>query len=130
MTYLVDTSAWVRHFARRDSFDLRSHCEPDERVLCLPIYQEILQGIRDDAAYRRVKEALDAAVIVDDPLDRELCIHAATLYRIARRQGLTVRSSANCLIGASAIRHGLTVLHSDRDFTALARISELRQQEV
>jgi predicted nucleic acid-binding protein len=31
------------------------------------------------------------------------------LYRAARRNGLTVRSSVDCLIAASATRHGLEV---------------------
>jgi hypothetical protein len=126
--YLVDTSVWIRHFSRADTLDLRDICDPEERVLCLPVYQEILQGIREDAAFRRLKRILDAALVVDDPLDRELFVDAIGLYRLARKQGITVRSSIDCLIGASAIRHGLTVLHSDRDFPALARVSRLCEE--
>jgi hypothetical protein len=128
--YLVDTSVWIRHFSKKDDFDLRSVCVPDKRVLCLPIYQEILQGIRDEGAFRRIKSILNAAVIVDDPMDRNLFGEAVDLYRLARRQGVTVRSSIDCLIAASAIRHGLTVLHSDRDYSALAGLSELRERSV
>jgi hypothetical protein len=40
---------------------------------------------------------------------------------------LTVRSSLD-LIAACAIRHSLTVLHTDRDYTSLSRISPLRTQ--
>ena len=43
----------------------------------------------------------------------------------ARRAGLTVRSSVDCLIAACAIRHSLTVLHHDRDFDLLAKVSAL-----
>ncbi|MFP4432759.1 MAG: PIN domain-containing protein [Spirochaetaceae bacterium] len=127
--YLVDTSVWIRHFSKRDSFDLRSICRPEERVLCLPVYQEILQGIGEDTAFRRMKIIMENAVIVDDPIDRALVMDAVSLYRLARRQGVTVRSSIDCLIAASGIRHGLVVLHSDRDYSALAQISELRQQQ-
>jgi len=31
----------------------------------------------------------------------------------------------DCLIAACAVRHGLTVLHHDRDFDLLARVSAL-----
>ena len=55
---------------------------------------------------------------------------AIALYRRARRAGVTVRSSADCLIAACAIRHDLTVLHVDRDFTQLARISHLSERRV
>ena len=127
--YLVDTSVWIRHFSKKDEFDLRSVCEPHERVLCLPIYQELLQGIRDEGAFRRMQNILNAAVIVDDPMERAIYDHAVSLYRFARRQGLTVRASVDCLIAASAIRHRLTVLHADRGFPALASVSELQQQQ-
>ncbi len=128
--YLVDTSAWIRHFSRTDSFDLRTICPPDDRVLCLPVYQEILQGIRDESAYRTVKRALDAAQFVEKPMELSLFEEAAQLYRLARRQGITIRSSVDCLIAASAIRHDLIILHHDRDFPRLARISTLREQQV
>jgi predicted nucleic acid-binding protein len=36
----------------------------------------------------------------------------------------------DCLIAACAIRHGLTVLHNDRDYPALARVSELQQRQI
>ncbi|MEW6279576.1 MAG: hypothetical protein AB1758_13185 [Candidatus Eremiobacterota bacterium] len=39
-------------------------------------------------------------------------------------------SSADCLIGACAVRHSLEVLHHDRDFTQLARISPLRERQI
>ena len=128
--YLVDTSAWVRHFSRTDHFDMRAICPPEERVMCLPVYQEILQGIREEMAYRRIRAILDAATWVEDPLGPEVYTHAVDLYRSARRQGLTIRSSIDCLIAACAIRHDLTVLHYGRDYPALARISLLKEQEI
>ena len=53
---------------------------------------------------------------------------AVNLYRRARRAGVTVRSGVDCLIAACALRHNLTVLHADRDFTNLARISALEER--
>ena len=50
------------------------------------------------------------------------------LYRAARRAGFTPRSGVDCLIAACALRHGLTVVHVDRDYAALARISPLSQR--
>lgn len=128
--YLVDTSVWIRHLSKSDSFDLRSLCNPDQRILCLPVYQEILQGIRDERSFRRMKSILDSAIMVDDPLDRGLFGQTVGLYRLARKQGVTVRSSIDCLIAASAVRHGLTVLHSDRDYAALGQVSELQERSV
>ncbi|NBB90533.1 MAG: PIN domain-containing protein [Spirochaetes bacterium] len=128
MMKLVDTSVWIRHFSSADPFDLRSFCAVEWRVICLPIYQEILQGIRDETAFRRIREALDAATMIESPLPRDRYFEAGQLFRAARRQGLTVRSSVDCLIAACAIHHNLIVLHSDRDFPALAKVSVLKQE--
>ena len=46
------------------------------------------------------------------------------------RAGVTVRSSVDCVIAACALRHDLTVLHVDRDFTNLARVSHLEARDV
>jgi predicted nucleic acid-binding protein len=41
-----------------------------------------------------------------------------------------VRSSADCLITACALRHDLQVLHRDRDFAKIARVSALRHRSL
>ena len=48
------------------------------------------------------------------------------LYRQARVSELTVRKHIDCLIAAVAISHDVPLLHADRDFDALATVSELR----
>ena len=53
-----------------------------------------------------------------------------TLRQPARRTGVTVRSSVDCLIAVCAIRNDLTLLHHDRDFDQLARIAPLRSHDV
>jgi predicted nucleic acid-binding protein len=63
---------------------------------------------------------------VESPLGAEVFDEAIKLFRQARRAGVTIRSSVDCLIAACAIRHDLEVLHRDRDFAALASVSELR----
>ena len=46
---------------------------------------------------------------------------AAGLYQTCRRAGETVRALTDCLIGAVALRVGVSVMHHDRDFDVLAR---------
>jgi predicted nucleic acid-binding protein len=102
----------------------------EEVVTCLPVIQEVLQGFGDERAYRLAKESLFAFPLVDSPLRDEVFLQATELYRSARRRGRTIRSSTDCLIAASAIRHDLTVLHVDRDFGELAEVSALRHRRV
>ncbi len=127
---LVDTSAWIEVFRKPPRLDLLAVGGLDEVVTCLPVVQEVLQGFRDEAAFRVAREAMLSLPCVESPLDQARFEEAAGLYRAARRAGLTVRSSTDCLIAACAIRHGITVLHRDRDFSAIARVSPLLERNL
>lgn len=128
--YLLDTSAWIEILRRPARLRLEAVAEIDDVATCLPVVQEVLQGFRDEAAYRTAREALLSFPLVEAPLRQEVYDVAIDLYRTARRSGLTVRSGVDCVIAACALRNGLTVAHHDRDFEILARISALQVREV
>ena len=127
---LVDTSVWIEVFRRPARVSREQHVDFDDVVTCLPVVQEVVQGFRDEAAYGRARRAMLALPVVDSPMREEVFLHAADLYRAARRTGLTIRSGVDCVIAASAIRHRLEVLHHDRDYDAIARISSLRSRRL
>jgi len=102
----------------------------EEVATCLPVVQEVLQGFRDEPAFRVARDAMLAFPIVESPLRAVVFDEAIRLYRVARRAGLTIRSGVDCLIAACAIRNGLDVLHHDRDFDLLAGVSQLRAREI
>jgi predicted nucleic acid-binding protein len=126
---LVDTSVWIDVF-RRPGLDLTGLVELDEVVTCLPVVQEVLQGFRDEKAFQIARQAILSFPIVEAPMTQPLFLEAVALYRDARRQGVTVRSSVDCLIAACALRHDLEVLHHDRDFKALSHTSALKQRAI
>jgi predicted nucleic acid-binding protein len=127
---LVDTSAWIEVFRRPSRLDLESVVEFDDIVTCLPVVQEVLQGFTTDDDFRKARTSMLALPIVESPMPAAVFGEAVDLYRRARRAGVTVRSGVDCLIAACAIRHDLEVLHNDRDYPALARVSELRQRPI
>ncbi len=127
---LVDTSVWIEFFRQSSDLDLEAVVDLEEVVTCLPVLQEVLQGFDDQRAYHLACEAMLAFPMVESPLSEEVFQLAIDLFRSARRGGLTVRSSVDCLIGACALRSSLTVLHRDRDFDSLARISPLDVKRV
>jgi predicted nucleic acid-binding protein len=127
---LVDTSAWIEVFRKPPRLVLADVVEFDEIVTCLPVVQEVLQGFSDDLAFRKARESMLALPVVESPLGEHVWLDAVDLYRRGRRAGLTIRSGIDCVIAACAIRHGLTVLHHDRDYPAIARISDLRQRAI
>ena len=128
--FLVDTSVWVLVFRRFDPLDLEQVVEFEQIVTCLPVRQEVLQGIRDEGAFRKTRDAMLALPLVESPMEKELFAEAVDLYRSARRAGITVRSSVDCLIAACAVRNGLTVLHHDRDYAHLSTVSPLQARSV
>jgi len=127
---LVDTSVWIEVFRKSPRVQLESQVDFDEIVTCLPVIQEVLQGFNAEPAFLRARESMLAFPIVEVPLGRDVWLEAVDLYRSGRRLGLTIRSSVDCLIAACAIRHQLEVLHRDRDFDALARVSALRARDI
>ncbi|MBZ5639583.1 MAG: PIN domain-containing protein [Acidobacteriia bacterium] len=127
---LVDTSVWVEVFRKATRFRLESVVATDDVATCLPVVQEVLQGFRDERAFALARDAMLSFPVVESPLRTEVVLEAANLHRAARRGGLTVRSGVDCLIAACAIRNGLTVLHRDRDFDLIARISSLESRAI
>lgn len=128
--YLVDTSVWVEVFRKPPGLNLRAIIPVRQIATCLPVLQELLQGIDDNRLFLAARDAMNSFPVVESPLSSEVFLEAVQLYRLARRAGLTVRSSTDCLIAACALRNNLTVVHRDRDFEALAGVSTLRTMVV
>jgi len=128
---LVDTSAWIEVFRRDPLITLDDITDDLDRIAtCLPVIQEVLQGFDDERAFRVAQTAMYALPCVEASLSRTLVDSAIDLFRLARRAGVTVRSSTDCLIAACAVRHGLSVVHCDRDYRHLARIAPLQQSDL
>lgn len=122
---LIDTSAWIEFLRGTES----PVCQEVERLLGAelavtdPVAMEVLAGARNDKHLQDLRGLLGRAELLRcDAVDY---LAAAMLYRQCRLKGETVRRLLDCLIAAAAIRHGVPVLHSDADFEALARHTEL-----
>ena len=123
---LVDTSAWIEVLKGRAGSRYRDAVAGEEVVTCLPVMQEVLQGIDDERTFQMASAAFADIPMLENPLTRSIFDDAVHLYREARRAAITVRSGVDCIIAVCAIRHNATILHIDRDFTHLARISPLK----
>jgi hypothetical protein len=121
---LVDTSIWIELLARNPRQVVREE-DLFSFVTCGPVVQEVLQGLRPGVQSDAFRTAFLAIPVLSDPVPLSLFIAAAEIYRQGRRRGLTIRSSADCLIAAIAIDHGIPVWHRDRDFSAIARYTAL-----
>ena len=123
---LVDTSAWIEFLRGTESRVCREveSLLGDDLAVTDPVAMEVLAGARDDKHLQDLRGLLGRAELLRcEPVD---FLTGAMLYRQCRQKGETVRRLLDCLIAATAIRHGVPVLHSDADFEALARHTELR----
>ena len=122
---LIDTSAWVE-FLRDTGSPI---CERVDAVLgsrfatCDAVRMEVLAGARTEEHLQQLRRLLARATLLPtESIDYDV---AASVYRICRARGKTVRRLIDCLIAAVAIRAKVPVLHVDADFTAIAEITEL-----
>ena len=121
---LVDSSVWIDWLrgAATDAVRFVQAREPFEEIaLTQMIYLEVLQGVSSDRQYAECQRVLGAQTMLQ-PLDAQTTFEAAAqLYRRARKQGLTIRKSTDCLIAAIALEQGAMLVHNDRDFLTLAQ---------
>lgn len=126
---LVDTSAWI-DFLRGVNSDQRRALHrliEEEEDICLTgiILTEILQGVKNDPDYRRLKDyLLDFPIF--GPKGIETYLRAAQIYRDCRKQGKTVWKTVDCLIAAVCLENKLPLLHRDRDFDLIAACTDLK----
>ena len=126
---VVDTSVWIGVLTDTDARPAR-RCvqliEAGEPVaLTEVILTEILQGLGSERESRLVERHLRAFPILRLE-DLDDFVLAAALYRSARRAGVTIRKTLDCLIAAPCVRTGAPLLHADEDFDRLATCTALR----
>ena len=125
---LADTSVWIDAFNginNKYSKILDKMIEDNSIVLCPIIIQEVLQGIKNDNYFEKVKRALYGFEVLSiDPID--LVFGAAVMYRSLRKKGITIHKSNDCQIAYYAIKHNVPLLHRDNDFNNIAKHSSLK----
>ena len=118
--YLADTSAWNRSalaFDRWSELTLR-----DELVLCAPVRLELLYSARGRRDYRAFRA--DLRGFRDLRVDSWVTDFAEVIQaRLAGRSAHRGPTVVDLLVAATAARHGAILLHYDRHFDAIARVT-------
>lgn len=127
---VVDSSVWIDFFVDRPT----AACDALDRLLAdghirlvvpdLVLY-EVLRGFRDERALRQARLLLQT-LSVEPCGGEDIALAAAEHYRLLRARGITVRSSIDVMIAAFCIERDYLLLHSDRDFDAIAAHRGLR----
>lgn len=123
MIVIVDTTVWVDFFADRPDPHVAalesSIKRKDDVCICGIILTEVLQGIRKEKDYKKIKDLFDRLIFF--PMAYASFIKAAEIYRSLRRKGITIRKPLDCMIASVAIEHGIPLLHNDRDFDLIEK---------
>ncbi|MBI4703243.1 MAG: PIN domain-containing protein [Deltaproteobacteria bacterium] len=129
MKALVDTTVWSLALRRRPSHlsavqravvrELADLIGDDLAVLVGSVRQEVLSGVRDQGAFRRLRQHLRA--FADETLTAEDYEVAAEASNRCRAAGVA-SSSVDMLICAVALRRGFEVFTTDADFDRYAAV--------
>ena len=123
---LVDTSVWIDFLAGRTTRAVehfRGRLEAREAfALTELIYLEVLQGVREPDAARKVSAYLRGQLFLAPRRGLQTYDAAADLYRRCRAAGVTVRSTIDCLVAQTAVDYRAVLLHGDRDYERIARV--------
>jgi len=124
MRVLIDTCVWTRFLRRGRPADdavageVRRLIRADAVQLLGCIRQELLSGIRPQDRFGQLKEYL--RFYPNLPLDVEDDENAASYYNLCRDNGIS-GTLVDLLICAAAVRHGLRIFTTDKDFEHYAR---------
>ena len=127
---VVDSSVWIDFFNARNSVarhELRRLLHDGHTRLVVPdlVLYEVLRGFRDERALRQARLLLQT-LSVEPCGGEDIALAAAEHYRLLRARGITVRSSIDVMIAAFCIERDYLLLHSDRDYDAIAAHRGLR----
>jgi len=122
---LIDSSVWigllrgVEEDVREVGLLVRG---ASRAVVCGPVVQEVLQGIREDMAREKVALRLRAFPFLESTWDHYAS--AATLYARLRSAGVTV-PAVDALIAVHAIRANIALFTRDKHFGLMCQYSSL-----
>jgi len=89
------------------------------------IITEFLQGFRNDDDFEAAKKIMDS-LIYCDMLGKDIALKSAINFRFLRKNGITIRKTADIIIGTFCIEHELPLLHNDKDFEPMEKYLDLR----
>jgi len=118
---LVDSSVWIAHLrGHRTSSTAKLEAEARRQPLLIGdlIVLEVLQGARNEEDAARIERALRRYSVVP-LLSAELASRAARNYRTLRGRGITIRKTADIIIGTFCIENHHVLLHDDKDFVPM-----------
>jgi predicted nucleic acid-binding protein len=126
---LVDTSVWIEVLRDKTGSTVsafRNRIGDETVVFSRFIQLELLQGAGNEPELNRLDEYLASQYYLEATANTWR--NAARVYFDLRKAGITVRSPIDCCIACIAMEAQALLLHRDRDFENIAKISPLENE--
>ena len=120
---VVDTTVWIDYVRGVDSpytNALDIELLHNQVVTGDLLIAEFLQGFRSDREFQAAMEIINS-LIYFDMLGKDIALKSAANFRLLRKNGITIRKTADIIIGTFCIEHDLPLLHNDRDFDQMEK---------
>lgn len=127
---IVDTSVLINLLRGRTTEAAKQliRIEREDTPFYIPAIccQEILQGAKDEREWEFLYRNISTQRTLLPKNSFQTHIAAARIFFDCRRKGLTVRSTADCIVAQLALENDGTLLHDDEDFDRIAKVRPLR----
>ena len=112
---IVDTSIWIEYFNKKTNIVnfIEERIMEDCLFMTGPIVSELLQGVKTEQEYEKLKNSIDAIPYLETTL--EDWKEAGNISNKLRRKGITIPLT-DIIISAVAISNNAKVYSLDKDF--------------
>jgi hypothetical protein len=125
---IIDTTVWIDYLRGTDNPETRwleRELQRQRLGLTDLILCEVLQGIREQSAFARVRADLLKFQVFQTG-GSGLAVVAAQNYRELRQRGYTVHKTIDCLIASFCLQAKHELLHRDHDFDCFEKVLGLQ----
>jgi predicted nucleic acid-binding protein len=124
---LIETSILIGYFiGQKDEPYEKLDSIIDQNIpfgICNYVYQEVLQGARNNTEFDVLKAYLNTMIFYDVRFGKKSYENAAWLYFKCRKAGITPRSTIDLIIVQIALENNLSLFHNDKDFVQISKVS-------
>ncbi len=128
--YLIDSSVWIDFLNDKTSDEIDKCIALKQSGLTLLVYIEVLQGANSQDNFNLYQSYLSKQPFYDFESAVKSYEQAAKIYFNCRKQGITIRSTVDCLIAQCAIENDLILLHNDKDFSQIAKVYPVLNEQI
>lgn len=127
---LVDTSVLINFFRGNLTASVKKFKTIIENGIPFGItsfiFQEVLQGVKNEKELSLLYNYLSTQAFYHPADFIHSYSNAAKIFFKCRKNGITIRSSIDCLVAQIAIENDLFLLHDDKDFDNLKKVVKLK----